>query len=93
MSGGGSQFVKTIIRDADEDEIEGGAEGMTQLRGEDNNDQDKFRVTVEREQVIHGLCNHEREPLFESGVTSITFTGSHFRTSNVQRPEEALEGK
>ena len=87
-SGGRSRFVKTTIREADEDEIEGDAEGMTQLRGEASKDQDKFRVTVEREQVIYGLCDHEREPLFEPGTTSITFTGSHFRMSNVQWPEE-----
>ena len=57
LSGGGSQAASTMLRDDDEDEIQSGMEGMTQLRGEASKDQDKFRITVEREQRCLGSCD------------------------------------
>ena len=57
LSGGGSQAASTMLRDDDEDEIQSGMDGMTQLRGEASKDQDKFRITVEREQRCFGLCD------------------------------------
>ena len=57
LSGGGTQAASTMLRDDDEDEIQSGMEGMTQLRGEASKDQDKFRITVEREQRCYGFCN------------------------------------
>ena len=57
LSGGGSQAASTMLRDDDEDEIQGDHEGMTQLRGEASKDQDKFRITVEREQRCYGSCD------------------------------------
>ena len=51
-------------------------------------DQDKFRFTVEREQRCHGFCDDTTEPTFSPGTTSVTFTGAHFRMSNVKWPEE-----
>ena len=64
-----------MIRDDDEEEIEGDNEGMTQLRGEALKDQDKFWVAMEREQVCRGLCDHTAaEPVLEPGTTSITLT-------------------
>ena len=63
LSGGGSQAASTMLRDDDEDEIQSGMDGMTQLRGEASKDQDKFRITVEREQKClgssddHIICN------------------------------------
>ena len=77
-----------MLREDDEDEIEGNNEGMTQLRGEAAKDQDKFRITVEREQRCLGFCDDTREPQFVPGTTSLTFTGAHFRMSNVKWPEE-----
>ena len=88
LSGGGTQSKDCVLQDDDEDEIEGPAEGMTQLRGEASKDQDKFRVTVEREQICRGFCDDTTEPTFEPGTTSLTFTGAHFRMSNVKWPEE-----
>ena len=41
LSGGGAQHAAALLRDDDEDEIEGGnegSEGMTQLRGEASKD-------------------------------------------------------
>ena len=61
---------------------------MTQLRGEASRDQDKFRITVEREQRCLGYCDDTTDPKFEPGTTSVTFTGAHFRMSNVKWPEE-----
>ena len=77
-----------MLREDDEDEIQGDNEGMTQLRGEAAKDQDKFRITVEREQRCIGFCNDAAEPVFEPGTTSVTFTGAHFRMRNVKWPEE-----
>ena len=88
MSGGGSQSSSNMIREDDEDEIQGLGEGMSQLRGEASKDQDKFRITVEREQVCLGFCDEDNEPQFRPGTTSVTFTGAHFRMSNVKWPEE-----
>ena len=85
LSGGGSQSSAAMLRDDDEDEIQ---EGMTQLRGEASKDQDKFRITVEREQMCCGFCDDTAEPHFQPGTTSVTFTGAHFRMSNVKWPEE-----
>ena len=57
LSGGGTQAASTMLRDDDEDEIQSGMDGMTQLRGEASKDQDKFRITVEREQSCFGFCD------------------------------------
>ena len=88
LGGGGSQKVETLFKEDDEDEIMGLNEGMTQKRGEATEDQDKFRVTVEREQRCYGFCDDRCEPVFRPGTTSGTLTGSHFRMSNVKWPEE-----
>ena len=77
-----------LVRDDDEDEVLGLNEGMTQLRGEASKDQDKFRVTVEREQRCYGFCDDRTEPVFRPGTMSVTLTGAHFRMSNVKWPEE-----
>ena len=37
---------------------------------------------------IHGYCDDSADPVFEPGTTSVTFTGAHFRMSNVKWPEE-----
>ena len=36
----------------------------------------------------YGFCDDNGEPHFEPGTTSVTFTGAHFRMSNVKWPEE-----
>ena len=87
LSGGGSQARQHLIAQDDEEEVLG-LEGMTQLRGEAAKDQDKFRVTVEREQRCYGFCNDSVAPQFVPGTTSVTLTGAHFRMSNVKWPEE-----
>ena len=61
---------------------------MSQLRGEASKDQDKYRITVEREQACLGFCDETTEPQFVLGTTSVTFTAAHLRTSNVKWPEE-----
>ena len=64
------------------------SEGMTQLRGEASKAQDKFRITVGRAQRCYGWCDETIEPLFVPRTTRVTLTGAHFRTSNVNWPEE-----
>ena len=88
LSGGGSQVASAMLNGDDEHEIQGDHEGMTQLRGEASKDQDKFRITVDREQRCYGFCDDTGDPVFEPGTTSVTFTGAHFRMSNVKWPEE-----
>ena len=88
LSGGGPQSNINLLRGDDEDEIQGLSEGMSQLRGEASKDQDKFRITVEREQACLGFCDETTEPQFVPGTTSVTFKGAHFRMSNVKWPEE-----
>ena len=61
---------------------------MSQLRGGASQDQDNFRITVEHEQACLGFCDGTTEPQFVPGTTSVTFTGAHFRMSNVKWPEE-----
>ena len=36
----------------------------------------------------YGFCDDKGDPVFEAGTTSVTFTGAHFRMSNVKWPEE-----
>ena len=45
-------------------------------------------MVLEREQICRGFCDDRTEPTFEPGTTSLTFTGAHFRMSNVKWPEE-----
>jgi len=76
--GGGSQKAETQIG-ADF------AEGMTQLRGESHGNQDKFRITVDLEQAIYGYLDPEVAPSADFGITSVIFTGAHFREHNVDK--------
>ena len=71
-----------LIRD-DEEHSEDENEGMTQLRGENSADQDKFRITVDLEQRVLGWCSETSDPQFEWGRTSVIFTGTHCRLSNI----------
>ena len=78
-----AQCAKTqCIRD-DEEVSEDENEGMTQLRGENSADQDKFRITVDLEQRVLGWCSETSDPQFEWGRTSVIFTGTHCRLSNI----------
>ena len=70
LSGGGTQKAEALLRMDDEDEREGLNDGMTQKRGEASKDQDKFRITVEREQRCYGWCDERAEPIFAPGTTS-----------------------
>ena len=69
-----------LLNDDDEEE---GNDGMTQLRGESSGDQDKFRITVDLEQRVYGWCSETSDPQFEWGTTSVVFTGTHCRLSNI----------
>ena len=82
MSGGGSQAASTFFGEDEEDEMQIFDEGMTQLRGEATKDQDKFRITVEREQKCCGFCGDICEPVFEPGATSVTLTGVPGNSTN-----------
>ena len=64
------------------------SDGMTLLRGEAAKEEVKIRITIEREQRCYGFCDDTTEPRFVPGTTSVTFTGAHFRMSNVKWPEE-----
>ncbi len=55
---------------------------MTQTRGESHGNQEKFRLTVDLEQVIYNWGNAPEEPKGVWGLTSVTFTGAHFNAQN-----------
>ena len=60
------------------------ADGMTQLRGECHGNQDKFRITMDLEQVVYGFFDGaDVTPQADFGLTSVIFSGQHFRESNV----------
>ena len=80
----------SAVRDEEEEE-DVGNEGMYQLRGEASGDQDKFRVTVDFEQQVWGWCDEKTEPRFEWGVTSVIFTGTHLRLSNISEEGRWIE--
>ena len=68
-----------LINDEDDDD----PEGLTQLRGENSADQDKYRITVDLEQRVYGWCSDTSDPSFQWGTTSVVFTGAHCRLSNI----------
>ena len=72
-TGGGSQKVETLV----------GAATTTHLRGESHGTQDKFRITVDLEQVCYGWFDDQVEPKAGWGITSIILIGAHFREHNV----------
>jgi len=71
--GGGSQKKETLVGEAT----------TAHLRGESHGTQDKFRITVDLEQVCYGWFNDNEEPKAGWGITSIIMTGAHFREHNV----------
>ena len=76
-SNAGSQKKEGLLRDfADE--------GMSQLRGESHGNQDKFRITVDLEQVIYNYFEDaDVVPVADFGITSVILTGKHYNDSNV----------
>ena len=60
-------------------------EGMTQLRGSSNSEQDKFRITVDLEQACLGFFDETVDPKAVWGITSIILVGAHFRLENVDK--------
>ena len=55
VGGGGSQVPVASLDEVD-------ADGMTQLRGESHQDQDKFRITVDLEQRYDGYFDPDQVP-------------------------------
>ena len=84
-SGGGSQKASTLLKADEEEKAPSGidAEGQTQTRGESHQDQDKFRITVDLEQVLFNWYDPEKDPVADFGLTSVIITGTHFREHNV----------
>ncbi len=66
-------------------------QGMHQLRGEASGNQDKYRVTVDVEQVLRNYFSEEAEPISEWGLTSVIFPGCHLRMSNVSDSDTWLQ--
>jgi hypothetical protein len=77
--GGGSQSAAHQISDVIDNQ------GMTQTRGSNNSEQDKFRITVDVEQVCYGFFDSEVTPHADNGITSVVFTGAHFRLANADK--------
>jgi len=67
------------------------SEGMTQTRGSNCSEQDKFRITLDCEQVCYGFFDEDRVPKADIGLYSVIFTGKHFRLNNVSKDRRYLE--
>ena len=57
--------------------------GMTHLRGEATDNNDKYRITVDCEQVFYNVCDSSKPAKAGWGVASVAMTGSHSDLSNV----------
>ena len=55
----------------------------TMKRGEATENQDKFRVTVDAEQVFYNICNPAEPVRADFGFTSVTFPGAYCDVSNI----------
>jgi hypothetical protein len=64
---------------------------MTQNRGSSNSEQDKCRITVDVEQVCFGFFDSEKVPVADNGITSVVFSGAHFRLANASKDRRWLE--
>ena len=64
-----------------------GEEGLCHLRGEANENQDKYRITVDVEQVFYNVCDESLPVKAEWGVTSVTIVGKHMDVDNVSLTE------
>jgi len=59
------------------------SDGMAHLRGEATDNNDKYRITVDCEQVFYNVCDSSKPVKAGWGVVSVTMTGSHCDLSNV----------
>jgi len=67
----------------DEGKQEISSDGMAHLRGESTENNDKYRITVDTEQVFYNVCDSTKEVKAGWGVVSVTMTGAHMDVSNV----------
>jgi hypothetical protein len=91
FGGGGSQKPQVSLDDVFSQKLENDIEtdGVTMLKGESHGNQDKFRITVDLEQVVYGYWS-DKDPVMDWGITSVTFTGSHFNAQNADENRHYL---
>ena len=87
--GGGNQKQESFITENKPGVID--REGMTQTRGSSHCEQDKFRITMDVEQVCYGFFDEDQDPKADWGITSVIFLGAHFRLSNVSKDRMWIE--
>ena len=61
------------------------SDGMAHLRGEATDNNDKYRITVDCEQVFYNVCDSTKPVKAGWGVVSVTMTGAHCDLSNVSQ--------
>ena len=66
-----------------DDKQEIGSDGMAHLRGEATENNDKYRITVDVEQVFYNVCKVSEPVVADWGTVSVTFVGAHMDFSNV----------
>ena len=59
------------------------SDGMAHLRGEATDNNDKYRITIDCEQVFYNVCDSSKPVKAGWDVVSVTMTGSHCDLSNV----------
>ena len=58
-------------------------DGMTQLRGQSADNNDKYRITLELQQDLYHYFDIEREPVAKHGKPLLILIGVHARLSNI----------
>jgi hypothetical protein len=80
--GSAGQASNVSALELPEDDIDQ-TEGMTQKRGEATENNDKYRITVDVEQVLRNWFDEDLVPKAGWGIVSVVFVGVHFRMRNV----------
>ena len=61
------------------------------LRGEATECQDKFRITVDMEQVFYNVCNAAEAIKADFGFTSVTMPGAYCDVSNISKDKTWIQ--
>ena len=59
--------------------------------GEATENQDKYRITVDMEQVFYNVCNAPEKVQADFGFTSVTFPGAYCDFSNISNEDAWIE--
>jgi hypothetical protein len=94
--GGAGQFSQRTSHsiggeDVEEPQVEKTTDGMTQKRGEATENNDKYRLTIDTEQVLEHWFDENQTPKAGWGTVSVTLVGAHMRFSNVSEDDRWID--